>query len=161
MLGISIELGTYSIKFLNFKIEKKQIQLINTEEIIVDFEEFKKTKNNSENVEEKSFHEYQLWNYQLEIIRNYLESINFEYQLFINFPSEVVSMRYIELPIKNRKKAMMMLPFQIEEDLPFSLATCHWAESIRETAHSTEATVGIIRKEHYEYSFNLLIMNDI
>ncbi len=162
MLGISVELGTYSIKFLNFRIEKKQIQLLNTEEIAVDPEvtrQFDSNDNEDENSDLKR--DSALWNHQLELVKNYLHEIEYDYHLFMNFPSEVVSMRFLNLPVKNKKKALMMLPFQIEEDLPYSLSTCHWAESIKEEAQHTEVTVGIVKKEQFESFFQGLVKNKI
>lgn len=146
MLGISVELGTYSLKFLNYQIDKKSVSLISSEEIIV---------------ENPGDDENSLWLEQIGLIKNYLESIPGEYQLLMHIPSEMVSTRFISLPVKSKKKATLMLPFQIEEDLPYSLANCHWSESLTIEGNNTEATVGIIRKEQFLDFFNFLKSGNI
>ncbi len=141
MLGISVELGTYSIKFLNYQVDKKSVHLVSTDEIVVE---------RSEDPEEK------IWKNQISLVHDYLAEIETDYQLLMHIPSEIVSSRFLNLPVKNKKKATLMLPFQIEEDLPYPLTNCHWAESLEINEESTAATVGIIRKEHFEdFFFNL------
>jgi Tfp pilus assembly PilM family ATPase len=141
MLGISVELGTYSLKFLNYQIDKKSISLINTDEIIVD--------NPGED-------QSSLWKEQIGLVKEYLSEIEDDYQLLMHMPSDIVSTRFIDLPVKSKKKAALMLPFQIEEDLPYSLTNCHWSESMHLHNDGTEATVGIIRKEHFSEFYNFL-----
>jgi len=151
MLGISVELGTYSIKFLNYQVDKKSIRFLNTDEIVMD----------SHISHSESTDHYDLWDEQLKLIRNYLDDIKNDYQLLLNLPSEMVSTRIFALPVKSRKKASLMLPFQIEEDLPYSLTNAHWAETMTVEGNKVEATVGVIRREHFQEFFNHLKSNNI
>lgn len=151
MYGISVELGTYSIKFINYQIDKKTTYLINTDEIIIEHDQDKHEQSN----------EFQLWQIQLRLLREYLDNLDSEYQLMLNMPSQIVTTRYLEFPVKNKKKAIQMLPFQIEEDLPYSLNDCTWAESLIVEEDGTKAMVGIVKDEYFFKFFNSLKENSI
>lgn len=138
MLLIAVDLGTYSLKFLHFRIDKKRIQLESSDEITIDFQETTGPA------------EHKLWEIQLETIQRYLAQITEDYQITLNMKSEIVSTRFIQIPGKNKKKALMMLPFQIEEDLPYPLHECHYSESIYVEADKCHITAGIIKKSHFE-----------
>ncbi|MBT4790583.1 MAG: pilus assembly protein PilM, partial [Halobacteriovoraceae bacterium] len=131
----------------SYRLDKKSISLLNTDEIVIDF-----NSNDQEG---------EIWSSQLAIVKEYLDKVDSEYQLMLNLPSEILSTRYLNIPIKNKKKALQMLPFQIEEDLPYSMLDCHWAESITLLAESTDATVGIVKKEHFEDFYNSLKRNQL
>lgn len=151
MLGISVELGTYSIKFLTYQVEKKTIRFIATDEVIIDNEESETSYVGTPII----------WKKQLEVLNEYLKKRTTDYQLLLNIPADVVTSRFLKFPIRNKKKARLMLPFQIEEDLPYSLSDCHWAETLSLESNSTLATVGIIRKEHFNIFFEYMIANNI
>lgn len=138
MLYIAVDLGTYSLKFLRFRIEKKKLFLESSDEITIDV-----PKNSEE--EENS-----LWNAQLLTLNEYLTQFSEDYQLIMNFKSDLVSTRFLQIPGKNKKRALMMLPFQIEEDFPFSLADCHYAESTEVLDENCNVVAGIIKKTSFE-----------
>ncbi len=139
MLGIAIENGTYSVKFLTYKLERKKVVLLKTDEIVID---------------DISTEDNDIWKTQFQIIKEYLSHIEVEYQVILTLPGEIISHRFITLPVKNKRKAMMMLPFQIEEDIPNSLSLSHWAEAVELKKDHCEATVGIVRKDLFDEYFN-------
>lgn len=145
MYGISIDLGTYSIKFLSYKIDKKSISFHSTEEVVL-------LDQNTENLEKDD-----LWELQLKVVKEFLNELDNDYQLLINMPSDICSSRFFKLPIKNKKKAALMVPFKVEEDIPYSLSDCHYAETIEIHGEETNALVNIVRKESFESLFNLLM----
>lgn len=144
MLNIAIDLGSYSIKFIHFRIEKKSAVAKTTHEIILDLPE------------DGSVEERQLWDIQLEHIQNYLEPIPEDYQVIMNFSSELVSTRFLSVPGKNKKRANMMVPFLIEEDLPFPISSCHFSETIDVKNDKCEILAGVIKREHFEGFYELL-----
>lgn len=144
MLNIAIDLGSYSIKFLHFRIEKKAVVAKTTHEIILDLPE------------EGSIEEHDLWNTQLEHIQQYLETITEDFQVIMNFTSELVSTRFLSVPGKNKKRATMMVPFMIEEDLPFPISSCHYSETIEVKGDHCEVLAGVVKKEHFEDFYKLL-----
>jgi Tfp pilus assembly PilM family ATPase len=149
MQGISVDLGTYSIKFLTYNIDKKSIRFLGSEEIVLFQDEIDSSDQES------------IWNLQLKVIKEFLSEIDYEYQLLINMPSDITSARYFTIPVKNKKRASMMLPFKIEEDLPYSINDCHFAESLEVEGNETNALVSIIKKDSFEAFFELLTKNKI
>ncbi len=149
MLGISIELGRYSLKILSYQIEKKGPKLIKCDEVVLD-------QSYGLNQEEKAEQIDSQWPQILEQISQYLQYIDQDYHLLMNLPSDIVSSRYLSFPVNNRKKAMMMLPFQIEEDLPYSIHDCHYADTLKIENNKTKVMVGLTHKEHFNSFFNQL-----
>lgn len=145
MLGITIELGSYSVKFLTYQIDKKKTILLETEEILTDYDTL-----------DPNLELNKLWENQVEIIAEFLEKFEPDTHIMITLPAEIISTRFITLPVKSKKLAINMLPFQIEEDLPYSLQDCHWAESMQINNNQVEATVAIVKKEHFNEFFYLL-----
>ncbi len=157
MLGISVELGTYSVKFLSYKIDKKSTTLINSDEVVLEYDDdYLNTQ-----VSEDSPVDLVLWNLQFNTIKNYLAQIQVDFQITMEIPSDLVSMRHLTLPVKSKKKAAQMLPFQIEEDLPYPISNCHWAENLTVKGEKTEAIVGLVKKNHFEEFFNNLTQHNI
>lgn len=149
MHGISIDLGSYSVKFLNYQIGKKKVKFLHSDEVIIDKEQLTEHEVSS------------LWDLQFKIIKEYLQDSVEDYQLMLTVPSDIVATRFINLPVKNRKKANLMLPFAIEEDLPFSLTSCHFSETLSTNGEATEAIVGIIKKDQFDIYFEYLKRSDI
>lgn len=146
MLGISVELGTYSIKFISYQVDKKSTRLLNTDEVIIDHEADR----------EINEEDYNLWSTQMELLKDYLNKLDSEFHLMMNIPSQIVTTRFLELPVKNKKKAYLMLPFQIEEDLPYSLNDCVWAENLYQQDDKCKAMVGIVKDQHFSAFYDIL-----
>jgi len=144
MLNIAIDLGSYSIKFIHFNIEKKQVIAKTTHEIILEIQE-------GEQLEE-----HDLWTNQIKEVRNYLNEIEVEYQIIMNMTSEIISTRFLSVPGKNKKRATMMVPFLIEEDLPFPITSCHFAETIDVKDNNCDILAGVIKKDHFQDFYNIL-----
>ncbi len=107
-------------------------------------------------------HLNELWERQLQLISDYLErSEEPKNHVFLTLPSDIVSTRYISLPVKNKRTAMSMLPFLIEEDLPYSLNECHWAETLITENKQTHATVAVVKKENFESFYNIILKHGL
>jgi Tfp pilus assembly PilM family ATPase len=135
MLNIAINTGSYSIKFLNFKIEKKKIIYLASREVILDSDEF--------NILEDDI----VLDLQIKVISDYLKEIDQEYKVIMNASNEMITERFIDLPLKNKKKANLMLPFQLEEDIPYSLSDCKISSTLEPTKDGNHASVNIIKHE--------------
>ncbi|MEX0798698.1 MAG: pilus assembly protein PilM [Bacteriovoracaceae bacterium] len=134
---ISVDLGSYSIKFLKFRVDKNKITYDFAREVVIDTDEYNIL---AENIE---------LDLQLKIVKDLLEDIEGEYRLILNAPGEIITTRFLNLPVKNRKKAQLMIPFQLEEDIPFSLGESHLAYSIQTGKDSSKALVNIAPKEDF------------
>jgi Tfp pilus assembly PilM family ATPase len=144
MLNIAIDLGSYSIKFIHFKIDKKRIATKSTHEIILELPE------------DDKLIEHELWNSQVNHIKTYLDNIKEDFQLIMNMNSEIISTRFLNVPGKNKKRAQMMVPFLIEEDLPFPITACHYSEAIEVKENSCDVLAGVIKKDHFNDFYSLL-----
>lgn len=142
MQYISVNIGTYSIKILNFSVEKKKVIYHSSREIVMDSDEY--------NVMEEDV----VTDLQLNIISQYIEELEDDYRLIINAPDDIVSERFLDLPLKNKKKAALMVPFQMEEDIPYSIHDCHIASSLKPTETGTKALVNFCLEESFEKFFN-------
>lgn len=149
MVYVSVNIGSYSIKFLNFTIEKKKVNYLSAREVVIDQDEI--------NVTEEDF----VTDLQFNIISQYLEEVDGDYSLILNAPSEILTDRFLDLPVGNKKKAALMVPFQLEEDIPYSLSECHMASSIRSQKESSQAFVNIAKEEDFELFFNKIKQYDV
>lgn len=142
MQYISINIGSYSIKFLNFSLDKKKVIYQSSKEVVMDSDEF--------NVMEEDV----VTDLQLNIISQYLNEIESDYRLVLNVPSEIIAERFLDLPVKNKKKAALMIPFQLEEDIPYSINDCHISSSMTPTATGMKALVNLCKEDDFEAYFN-------
>lgn len=146
---ISIDLGSYSIKFMNFHMEKNKIVYDSVRETIIDTDEYDVLADDIE------------LDLQLRIVKNYLDDLTGEYRIILNAPSEIITTRFLTLPVNNRKKAQLMIPFQLEEDIPFSLANSHIASAVQTGKENSSALVNITPREDFTPFYEKLRQNDI
>lgn len=135
MLNIAINIGSYSVKFLNFQIDRKKVTYLSSKEVLLDSDEY--------NIQEEDI----VLDLQMNIIHQYLIEIEEDYRAILNASNEMITERFLDLPIKNKKKAQLMLPFQLEEDIPFLLSECQLASSIEQTPTGSKAMVNIIKHD--------------
>ncbi len=142
MLNIAINIGSYSIKFLTFKTDRKKISYLSSEEVILDSDEF--------NIMEEDI----VLDLQMKVISDFVSKIDKEVKIILNTSNEMITERFINLPLKNKKKATLMLPFQLEEDIPYSLNECKIASTLEVNKNGSRALVNIIKHEHLRPFFN-------
>ncbi|MBT3584990.1 MAG: pilus assembly protein PilM [Halobacteriovoraceae bacterium] len=145
---LSIDIGSYSLKFLETRFERKQLSLINFHEIVLD-KVRKQYKDGLTNEE-----------LQLEIIQEYLDG-PYAGKVIAQIPNIHITSRYLDLPVTNRKKAEMMVPFQLDENLPYSINQAHFTTAMVKHPGKTEAIINITQREHFEQYFRKLQEKDI
>jgi general secretion pathway protein L len=146
---LSIDVGSYSIKFLEAFVEKKRVTILNTFEVIIS--EYR--KGHPEITE--------LYDVQASAIRDYVDKLEGTFRIVFQAPSSIVTARFLTVPVKNKKKAEMMVPFQLEEDIPFSLSEAHIASNLSVEGKVTRGLVSIINKETFNEYYNTLNSNKI
>lgn len=149
MQYISVNIGSYSVKFLNFSLDKKKVVYHSSKEVVMDSDEY--------NVMEEDV----VTDLQLNIISQYLEEVEDDYRLILNLPSEFLAERFLNIPMNNKKKANLMIPFQLEEDIPYSINDCHIGSSLTPTKNGMKALVNLIKEEDFESYFNKIKQYDI
>jgi Tfp pilus assembly PilM family ATPase len=112
---LAIDIGTYSIKFLEIKPERKSLTLIEKNEVII--EEAKPHYPNIQNLKEL----------QKEIVANYIQKKSNETRIIFQIPNELITTRYMEIPGTSKRKTEQIIPFQLDENLPYSLNQAHFS----------------------------------
>ena len=149
MLNIAINIGSYSLKILTFRVDKKKIRYIESKEIVLDSDEF--------NILEEDI----VLDLQLKIISQYLSEVDEEHKLILNIPNDLITTRFLHIPVKNKKKAQVMIPFQLEEDIPFLPGECHLASSLDLYKDKCHAVVNIATHENFKFFYDKLLSYNI
>ena len=156
---VLIELGSYSVKFLRGIIERRTIRYSDFCEKILH-----ETDLGSNILEERDNSSFvglsPVEEKQFELIDQYLNKNDMIEKVIIAIPSYYSTLRFIELPVKNKKKIEQMLPFQLEEELPYPLSDAHLAFFpiiLSKGSYCIVSSTHIKQFEHFfERSLNLL-----
>lgn len=136
-----IDSGTYSVKFIEGKYLKKNFKIDSVDEVLL---------SDIRNPNDEQSNHIEL---QQKIIKEYLSQINYNGKIIYQIPNEFLTTRYLDLPVTNRKKAEQMIPFQLDEELPFPSIDTHYVNSFYKNSDGKfSSIVQITEKE----SFNLL-----
>ena len=135
-----IDIGTYSIKFLKMKIDRGKIVPTAVKTVLI-----------SESPSEKR----DLQEVQMGIVRDYLES-GFDGKIIYQLPNESITSRFLELPVINKKKVEMMIPFQLDDQLPYSISKAHYASSLKKCPDHFKASISIAKEDEFEQFYNKL-----
>lgn len=148
MNSLNIDLGSYSVKFFETTGERKQVIHRTSHEVIID-------------QVRSRFPGLGLQEIQLEIIANYLKARAYDGKINILLPDEQVTTRYIDLPVANRKKAEQMIPFQIDENLPYPIANAHYSWLLFKKGINLSAQVSVLQQSTFAQFFESLISKEI
>lgn len=115
---LAIDIGTYSIKFLEVRPERKSLVMVDKQEMILDdirphYPDFEK-----------------ITDLQKEIIINYIQKKPSDIKIIFQVPNELLTTRYLEIPGNSKRKAELMIPFQLDENLPYPLTNAHHASRL-------------------------------
>jgi Tfp pilus assembly PilM family ATPase len=119
---LAIDIGSYSIKFIEVRPERKNLFLIEKQEIILD--EVKTHYPNAQNLSEL----------QKEIIVAFIQKKPQEMKIIFQVPNEMLTTRYLEIPGTSKRKTEQIIPFQLDENLPYSLAHAHFSSRLYKRA---------------------------
>ena len=121
---LAIDIGSYSVKFIEVRPERKNYVLVEKQEIILD-----EVKPHYPNI--NSIHDL-----QKEIINNYIQKKPSDIRIIFQMPNEMLTTRYLEIPGTSKKKTEQIIPFQLEENLPYSLNNAHFSSRINKKSSS-------------------------
>lgn len=145
---LNIDLGSYSVKFFETTGDRKQIVHKTSHEVIID-------------QVRSRFPGLSLQEIQIEVINNYLKARNYEGKVNILLPDEYVTTRFLDLPVSQRKKAEQMIPFQIDENLPYPISNAHFSWVLFKKDQNLSAQVNILRQENFAQFFDGLKRREI
>lgn len=115
---LAIDIGSYSVKFVEVRAERKNLILIEKNEIILD-----EAKSHYPNA--KTPHEL-----QKEVVANYIQKKSSELKIIFQVPNEMLTTRYLEIPGTSKRKTEQIIPFQLDENLPYSLNQAHFSSRL-------------------------------
>lgn len=145
-----IDLGGYAVKFLEVIQDRKQIHIVKQHQVIID----KIRPQLSEDMTIEEIH--------LHIMESYLRANPFEGKIITQISEHYVTSRYLTLPVGNRRKAEMMIPFQLDENLPFPSSKIHTTTSFSKSGpHETKALVNIAELEIFDALYHTMKAREI
>ncbi len=144
MKYVAIDVGTYSIKFITSNVDKKKVYHQSLTEIVIDqfIDQYRG--------------EIDLNHVELEIIQQYLNEQAPEGKIISQVPDHLISTRFLILPIKNKKKARQTIPFQIDEEIPYSTTDIHLTSILRTHGDATLAFIAFSEKQRFDGYYNNL-----
>lgn len=143
---LAIDVGSYSVKFIEVRLDRKNTTLLEKQEIILD--EVKPHYQNITNVQDL----------QKEIIENYIQKKPADTKIIFQLPNDMITTRYLDIPGASRRKVEQIIPFQLEENLPYPLSSAHYASRIEKKNQSFTVLSNIsqlsVFKEYFSYFEN-------
>ena len=118
---LAIDIGTYSIKFLEIRPERKNYLLVDKTEIVID--EVRPHYQGIDNLRDL----------QKEIVANYIQKKPNEIKIVFQIPNEFITTRYFEIPGTSKRKAEQIIPFQLDENLPYPITNAHIGSRLQKT----------------------------
>lgn len=140
-----IDCGAYSIKFIEGRIHKKKFFIDDLEEVLL------------EDVRGPNDIDISIHELQQRVISGFLRDQNYNGKIITQLPNEFLTNRYLDLPAKSKKDAELMIPFQLEEDLPFNITDTHYIVNLFKKMNGQfSAIVQIAEKEVFATYRNFL-----
>ena len=120
-----VDLGSYSVKFAEYKTDKKSLMVESCNEIIIG------------QLKDQFHPDTPIIDMQLEIIEGYLNHKHYDGKIIYQLPYTFLTTRFVQVPVSTRKKAELMIPFQLEENIPFQIHKTHFvSETFKSSATS-------------------------
>lgn len=146
---LAIDIGSYSVKFTEIKPERKTNQIVNQEELVLD-----DIRCHYPNIQDlPSLHK--------EIVANFVQKKAKESNIIFQIPSEMITTRYLDIPAPNRKKAELIIPFQLDDNLPYSLSDTHYASVLTKIGNQFKVISNIAQENTFETFYNSFKSNGI
>jgi Tfp pilus assembly PilM family ATPase len=145
---LAIDVGTYSVKFLSSHVERRKVSHAGMSEVVLrDY-----LSDHPDMTPEAA---------QVEIIRDIIDSnARPETKVIFQALPSILTTRFLTLPVKQKKKATQMLPFQLEEDIPYALSEIHFAYRLEGQKTQHTALVELARDNNFEGFFDSLRERD-
>jgi general secretion pathway protein L len=146
---LALDIGSYSIKYISSFADRRKISHVDMSEVII-----------SDYLEDHPG--MPVRDAQMNIVQDIIaNTARPDTRIIFQAESELMTTRFLNLPVKNKKKAELMLPFQLEEDIPYSLSEIHYAYRMEGQKNSQTALVELIRESDFDPYYNLLREKDI
>lgn len=146
---LAIDVGSYSVKYISSFVDKRKVSHVEMSEVIV--------HDYLTDREGMTFLEA-----QIRIVQEIIGSVaRPDTRILFQADHEIMTTRFLTLPVKSKKKADLMLPFQLEEDIPFALSEIHYSYRMEAQKSQHVALVELAKEESFEEYFNILKDKDV
>ena len=140
---LAIDIGTYSVKFVRGVLERRQVRFLESREEII-------------NDASRNFHSAMpLREKQIEIIKLFLSEGD-DSRVIFQVPNWLLTSRYLTLPTSKQKQVSMMIPFQLDEKLPYPVADSHYISLVDRKKNHSHVSISIVKKNDFRDYYNLL-----
>jgi general secretion pathway protein L len=140
---LAIDIGSYSVKYISSFVDKRKISHVEMSEIILT--DYMTDHPGVSTIEA-----------QVSIVKDIIEnSSKPDSRVIFQFDNELMSTRFLTLPVKSKKKAELMLPFQLEEDIPYPLNEIHYGYRMEFAKTQYMALAGLVKETQFESNYNL------
>ena len=145
---LSIDVGTYSIKFVRGVLERRQVRFLDCQEKFI-------------HDASKDFHPTMpLRERQIEIIKSFWDESD-DSKIIFQVPDWLLTSRYLILPTSKQKQISMMIPFQLEEKLPYAMAKAHHISWVEKEKNKSHVAVSVVQKSDFHDYYELLAQTEI
>jgi general secretion pathway protein L len=135
---LAIDVGTYSVKYLSSFVDRRKITHVDMSEIVV--------RDYMADHQDLTFEES-----QAAIIQDVIDSVaRPDTKIIYQANHQMMTTRFLTMPVKSKKKAELMLPFQLEEDIPYALSEIHYAYRMESQKTQHTALVELVRENIFE-----------
>lgn len=139
---LAIDVGSYSVKYISSFVDKRKVNHVEMSEIIL-----RDYMNDHPDLI--------ILDAQATIVQEIIDSTaRPDTRVIFQADNELLTTRFLTLPVKSKKKAEMMLPFQLEEDIPFALSEIHFGYRMEPAKTQHFALVGLLRESTFETFYN-------
>lgn len=148
MKYLALDIGTYSIKSVLLKYERRQFFILDTKEFVLDELQSELDPDGT----------------TLSLQRTLIENIipkDFDGKVIYQVPNQMVTSRHLDLPVTQKKKVDMMIPFQLDEILPFSSFDAHFFSQLHKKEKGTSALVNVTKRKEMQELFDDLDRREI
>lgn len=140
---LAIDVGSYSIKYISSHVDRRKVAHSDMSEVIV--------KDYLDDHEGLSTIEA-----QAAIVHEIIDTVaRPDTRVIFQAINEMMTTRFLNLPVKSKKKAELMLPFQLEEDIPYALSEIHYAYRMEPAKNQFTAIAELARVNAFEEQFNI------
>lgn len=141
---LAIDVGSYSVKYLSSFVDRRKISHVDMSEIILrDY-----MTDHPDLLREEAINA---------IIQDVIDTVaRPDTRIIYPADHQMMTTRFLTLPVKSKKKADLMLPFQLEEDIPYALSEIHYAYRMEGQKTQHTAMVELVRSNVFEPYYNSL-----
>jgi general secretion pathway protein L len=148
MKYLALDVGSYSIKSMLIKYERKQLFLLDASEFVLD------------ELRGEIDPEGDDLSVQKNLIKNIIPS-DFDGKVIWQLPNRFITSRHMLLPVTQKKKIDSMIPFQLDENLPFSSSDAHYFSQQIKKGTQTSVLINVTKKSQLKEYFELFDEQDL